>query len=210
MTEKTNAQRLADIVGGHCAAELRRLEAANAELVDALKDTLDFCEHHSNRWDGARGKHIFSVVEAARAAIRASMTDATAQPQPARPTPAARLMYRKKDLKWCSSTAARTFEECGRDAYPSEWEEGPLLYTGAELERQASGALAVLAAMDGGEWSIKRNPHCESLTDEANARHAWSAQREKAPYCTRDGHRIFTGPTAIAALQAGMAAFKDD
>ena len=82
MTTQTEAQLLADALddefaqgrisnhtGRKAAAELRRLEAANAELLEALKDTLDFCEHHGNRWDGARGKHIFSVVEAARAAI---------------------------------------------------------------------------------------------------------------------------------------------
>lgn len=84
MTTQTEAQQIADKLEEEAtfdihheaktcmtkaAAELRRLEAANAELMAALKDTLDFCEHHSNRWDGARGKHIFSVVEAARAAI---------------------------------------------------------------------------------------------------------------------------------------------
>lgn len=37
MKTQTEAQRLADIVGGHCAAELRRLEVANAELLAALK-----------------------------------------------------------------------------------------------------------------------------------------------------------------------------
>ena len=37
MTTQTEAQRLADIVGGHCAAELRRLEAANADLLEALR-----------------------------------------------------------------------------------------------------------------------------------------------------------------------------
>jgi len=81
MSRQTEAQRLAakmksyKLASGyawHChkaGDELLRLEAANAELLESLKDTLDFCEHHSNRWDGARGKHIFLVVESARAAI---------------------------------------------------------------------------------------------------------------------------------------------
>lgn len=79
MTTQTEAQRLADVLDNdigqsgklwRAAKEMRRLEAANAELLESLKDTLDFCEHHSNRWDCARGKHIFSVVEAARSAIK--------------------------------------------------------------------------------------------------------------------------------------------
>ena len=52
------------------------------ELLDALKDTLDFVERHSNRWDGANGKHPHTVVEAAHAAIAKAETILTA-PQPA-------------------------------------------------------------------------------------------------------------------------------
>ena len=35
-------------------------------LEAALEDTLDFVERHSNRWDGAIGKHPTDVVMAAR------------------------------------------------------------------------------------------------------------------------------------------------
>ena len=38
-------------------------------LRDALIDTLDFLERHSNRWDGVNGKHPQTVVTAARAAL---------------------------------------------------------------------------------------------------------------------------------------------
>lgn len=48
-------------------AERAKSEAMRAALVD----TLDFLERHSNRWDGVNGKHPFTVVEAARAALRA-------------------------------------------------------------------------------------------------------------------------------------------
>lgn len=46
-------------------------------LLDALLDTLDFLERHSNRWDGVNGKHPQTVVTAARAAI----AKATGAPQ---------------------------------------------------------------------------------------------------------------------------------
>jgi hypothetical protein len=36
------------------------------ELEASLADTLDFVEHHSNRWDGVNGKHPSEVVESAR------------------------------------------------------------------------------------------------------------------------------------------------
>ena len=46
------------------------LVAERDALKSALTDTLDFCERHSNRWDGINGKHPFTVVEAARAALK--------------------------------------------------------------------------------------------------------------------------------------------
>lgn len=42
-----------------------------AQLMDALRDTLDFVERHSNRWDGVNGKHPAEVVENARALLAA-------------------------------------------------------------------------------------------------------------------------------------------
>jgi len=57
------------------------------ELLEALKDTLDFVERHSNRWDGVNGKHPQTVIEAARAAIaKAKAEAALAAPQPSSDT----------------------------------------------------------------------------------------------------------------------------
>jgi len=51
-------------------AAVDTLVAERDALKSALTDTLDFCERHSNRWDGINGKHPFTVVEAARAALK--------------------------------------------------------------------------------------------------------------------------------------------
>lgn len=40
-----------------------------ARMEETLRDTTDFIERHSNRWDGANGRHPAEVVEAARAAL---------------------------------------------------------------------------------------------------------------------------------------------
>ncbi len=58
------------VQGGYYSCEANaRLIAAAPDLLAALKDTLDFLERHSNRWDGVNGKHPQLVVTAARAAI---------------------------------------------------------------------------------------------------------------------------------------------
>jgi len=54
------------------AAALRASAAEIERLRGALRDTLDFCELHSNRWDGINGKHPALVVNAARAALNPS------------------------------------------------------------------------------------------------------------------------------------------
>lgn len=64
----------------------------------------------------------------------------------------------------------------------------------------------VLAAVDSGEWSIRRFMPDNALTDAANVEHAWAVQRERAPYCDSTGKRMWFGGTAIAALEAGRAA----
>ena len=86
MTKQPTAIRLAEIIEAfdlkdeflpmlplelypELSVELRRLHEVNAKLLEALKDTLYFLERHSNRWDGVNGKHPFTVVEAARAAV---------------------------------------------------------------------------------------------------------------------------------------------
>lgn len=63
-------------------------------------------------------------------------------------------------------------------------------------------AQLVLAALETGDWVICRVPDCSSMTDEANRRHAYTVQRQAAPFCAEDDTRIWTGPTAFAALKA--------
>lgn len=80
MREQPEALRLADWCDANssgiyrpsadAAAELRRLHAQCERMRDALVDTLDFVERHSNRWDGVNGKHPAEVVENARAALK--------------------------------------------------------------------------------------------------------------------------------------------
>ena len=53
-----------------------------AALEAALKDTLDFFERHSNRYDEVNGKHPQTIVEEARAALAMPATE----PQPAADT----------------------------------------------------------------------------------------------------------------------------
>ena len=51
--------------------EIEQLKEQRDELLEALRDTLDFVEHHSNRWDGETetSKHPAEVVDNARSAI---------------------------------------------------------------------------------------------------------------------------------------------
>lgn len=51
-------------------ANVKRLEAENAKLRDALMQGLEFVEHHSSRWDGRAGPHPNDIVSAARAALK--------------------------------------------------------------------------------------------------------------------------------------------
>lgn len=44
MNTQPEALRLAEIIGGDCAAELRRLYDVNQELLAALQDSLDLIE----------------------------------------------------------------------------------------------------------------------------------------------------------------------
>lgn len=47
-------------------------EPVNTQMLEALKDTTEFIELYSNRWDGFKGKHPFGVYERAKAAITAA------------------------------------------------------------------------------------------------------------------------------------------
>jgi hypothetical protein len=83
MAEKTEAQRLADLLeekpdsDGHCrqaAAELRRLEAVNAQLLEALDfvNELDV----SGADDRTKALVLDAVLWKARAAIKAAKGEA--------------------------------------------------------------------------------------------------------------------------------------
>ena len=70
--------------------------------------------------------------------------------------------------------------------------------------REHSEAEIVFAAISSGEWTVTRNQPSCYMTDEGNARNAWSVQRAVAPYCADlgPGNRSWNGPTALAALKA--------
>lgn len=73
---------------------------------------------------------------------------------------------------------------------------------------EPSEAEIVFAAISSGEWTVSRNLPSSYMTDEGNARNAWSVQRAVAPYCADLGprkgwgNRMWNGPTALAALEA--------
>lgn len=60
---------------------MTELEKAARLALEALKETLLFCETFSNRWDGQTGAHPFGMVERARAAVPA-LTQALATTEP--------------------------------------------------------------------------------------------------------------------------------
>ena len=66
----------------------------------------------------------------------------------------------------------------------------------------------VFAAVASGDWKITRNQPSGYMTDEGNARTAWTAERANAPYCVDLGpgkgwgNRHWSAATAIGALQA--------
>lgn len=62
---------------------------------------------------------------------------------------------------------------------------------------------AVLAMLDTGDWALTRHTADAAMTDEYNARNAWSVSRQAAPFCDEQGLRYWSGPTAYAALMAG-------
>ena len=74
MTTQPEALRLADIIGGNCAAELRRLHSVNAELLGLLKAMLAL---HDNPMPGAGlwGGFLYDAATT-RAAARAAIAKA--------------------------------------------------------------------------------------------------------------------------------------
>lgn len=87
------------------------------------------------------------------------------------------------------------------------WPQQPQAETNTAA-RIPSEADAVLAALESGEWELRRHMPQGCFTNEANRRHAWSVVRGAAPYCTDDeaAHRVWTGATPMEALRKGAAA----
>jgi len=77
---RERASEIAQLRGelAHAAAVCADRDARIKALENALRDTLDFVERHSHRWDGLSGKHPFLIVEAARA----TLGDSATTPQP--------------------------------------------------------------------------------------------------------------------------------
>lgn len=69
-------------------------------------------------------------------------------------------------------------------------------------------AAHVLAMLDTGEWSLSRNNPDPSMTDEYQARTAWSVARQQAPFCDSKGMRLWSGPTPMAAFSAAHVALE--
>lgn len=73
-------------------------------------------------------------------------------------------------------------------------------------------AAIVFAAISSGEWKVTRNQPSAYMTDEGNAKSAWTVERAVAPYCveTNDGwgNRHWNGRTALEALLAASNEMK--
>lgn len=70
---------------------------------------------------------------------------------------------------------------------------------------QDDDAHAVMQAFAAG-FSVTKNLPWSALTNEANAELAWSVSRTAPPYCDKQGVRIWSGPTASAAVSKGFSA----
>lgn len=79
---------------------------------------------------------------------------------------------------------------------------------GEQAQPDHAEAEIVFAAMASGDWKITRNQPSGYMTDEGNARNAWTVERATAPYCADLGpgkgwgNRHWNAPTALEALQA--------
>lgn len=65
---------------------------------------------------------------------------------------------------------------------------------------------ACLDAVATGKWKLTCIPPCSYMTDEANAKNAWMAERLEAPFCDADGIRFWSGENPVAAIQKALMA----
>ena len=115
------------------------------------------------------------------------------------------------DLYWRLHSLSKILESGGfidesqhPDAYATILDAMAFVRGQQSVVREPSEAAIVFAAISSGEWTVTRNQPSCYLTDEGNARNAWSVQRAVAPYCADlgPGNRSWNGPTALAALKA--------
>ena len=105
------------------------LTKAAQQALEALKETLLFCETFSNRWDGETGAHPFGMVERARAAVPI-LTRALTQRPAANPT----AQELESAAKICDGSAAPELAAALRGQRPA-----------AQTEREADGLPLIVA-----------------------------------------------------------------
>lgn len=95
-------------------------------------------------------------------------------------------------------------------AEDDELEVRALPLTEPETTGPRCDAELVMAALDTGDWHLRKMLPSTYLTEEANREHAWMVERQTSPYCAvygpKDprgmyGPRSWSGPTALEALQ---------
>lgn len=90
------------------------------------------------------------------------------------------------------------------------WSSDKVRAYALENIKSRSDAELVMAALDTGNWVLRRMLPSSYFTEEANRAHAWIVERQTAPYCAvygpKDprgmyGMRSWSAPTALGALQ---------
>ena len=180
------------------AAELRRQHARIAELEARIKT---MAEEHADElmvahMDGMRAEQAIPGVQWQCGPQANGFTAPQADSQPAGADRHGLPPLPDPDLRDVGTTP-RDIKEFLR-GYATE-------YALTALTARAP-ADSVLAAMETGEWEFQRLLPQTCFTSEANIRNAWSVKRSAAPYCTKDGLRIWTGATPLEALCNGAAA----
>lgn len=69
-------------------------------------------------------------------------------------------------------------------------------------------AETIMSVLAGGGWELHRVPAWDALTDEANREQAWCVKRTEPPFCSQEGDRQWSGPTAFKAFERAFAALK--